>query len=240
MSQVNASACIYMLNIKRICWGMLGVITVGALEPVVLAATVETTQPAESNGKILLAADPSLANILSGNSIPTTVRLKDLTPDWRAMSTNGQFEFGNFQTVFNSFGGGLLATSYYTKGQTVTVGSETYVVAYSLLSLADKVSPDVPLNLSLLNLRTIGTMSNIRSFDVAKETKILEKQLSTLQLSNVFDPTKIMDSDKDKDKVVPEEPTVTPPVKKPTVRKKRRSTKRKYIRRSRSTSRSYR
>jgi hypothetical protein len=230
---------LYMLNIKRICWGMLGVITIGALEPAVLAATGEKPQ-IEISGKTLLAADPSLANILSGNSIPTTVKLKDLTPEWRAMSTNGQFEFGNFQTVFNSFGGGLLATSYYTKGQTVTVGSETYVVAYSLLSLADKVSPDVPLNLSLLNLRTIGTMSNIRSFDVAKETKILEKQLSTLQLSNVFDPTKIMDSDKDKEKVEPETPTVTPPVKKPSVRKKRRSIKRKYIRRSRSTRRSNR
>jgi hypothetical protein len=228
-----------MLNIKKICWGMLGVITIGAVEPAVLAATGENPQT-EISGKTLLAADPSLANILSGNSIPTTVKLKDLTPDWRAMSTNGQFEFGNFQTVFNSFGGGLLATSYYTKGQTVTVGSETYVVAYSLLSLADKVSPDVPLNLSLLNLRTIGTMSNIRSFDVAKETKILEKQLSTLQLSNVFDPTKIMDSEKDKEKVEPEAPIVTPPVKKPPVRKKRRSTKRKYIRRSRSTRRSYR
>jgi hypothetical protein len=227
-----------MLNIKKICWGMLGVIMIGAVEPTVIAATLETKPTILTSP--LLAADPTLANILSGNSIPTALRLKDLAPDWRAMTTNGQFEFGNFQTFFSSFAGGSLTTNYYTKGQTVVVGSETYIVAYSLMSIADKISPDVPLNLSLLNLRTSGTMSNIRAFDLVKETKILEKQLSILQLANVFDPTK-MNEDKDKpEDVKPEEPVVTPPPKKPPVRKKRRSTRKKYIRKSRSTRRSYR
>ena len=173
----------------------------------------------------MLAAEPSLANVLSGNSVPTSIELKKITPEWRAMSTNGQFEFGNFQAFIGIFGGGALATTYYTKGQTVSIGSETYIVAYSLLSIVEKVTPATLLNLSLLNLKTIGTMSNIRAFETVSETKGLERQLATLQVANIFDPTKI-----EKPKDTPEQPTVKPEEiqPKPTVRKRRIRSNRKY------------
>jgi hypothetical protein len=139
------------------------------------------------------------------------------------------------------FGGGSFATSYYTKGQTVSIGAETYIVAYSLLSLVDKVSPDMTLNLSLLNLKTIGSMSNIRAFETIAETKVLERQLASLQVANIFDPTK---TGKPKDK--PEEPTTKPAEEpavkqeevqpKPTVQKKKirsnRNYRRRYLRRN--------
>jgi hypothetical protein len=107
-------------------------------------------------------------------------------------------------------------------------------VAYSLLSLVEKVSPETLLNLSLLNLKTIGSMSNIRAFEAIAETKMLERQLATLQVANIFDPTKM-----DKPKDTPEAPTPAeePAVKqeevqpKPTVRKKRVRSNRKYRRR---------
>ena len=218
-----------MLNIRKLCWGMLGVIAIGAFEPVVWAAIPEI-EPVVSSTPKLLAADPSFADILKGTSIPTSIKLRDLTPEWRAMSTNGLFEIGNFQAFVGLFGGGAFANNYYTKGQTVNIGSETYIVAYSLLSLAEKVSPDLPLNLSLLNLKTIGSMSNIRTFEAIAETKILEKQLASLQITNLFGGTKAEDTPVEAPVVRPAE--VKPPA---TVRKKRRTirkTRRRQIRRT--------
>ncbi|NJR32691.1 MAG: hypothetical protein HC778_07555 [Chamaesiphon sp. CSU_1_12] len=71
----------------------------------------------------------------------------------QVITSTGQLEIGNFQAFVSLFGGGAFANNYYTKGQTVTIGSETYIVAYSMLSLSDRVAPDLPLNLSLLNLK---------------------------------------------------------------------------------------
>jgi hypothetical protein len=223
-----------MLNIQKVCWGMLGVIAIGMIEPIA-AATIPEIEPIVAQDT-RLAGEPSLANVLSGNSVPTSIELKKLTPEWRAMSTNGQFEFGNFQAFVNIFGGGSFATNYYTKGQTVSIGSETYIVAYSLLSLVEKVSPETLLNLSLLNLKTIGSMSNIRAFEAIAETKVLERQLATLQVANIFDPTKI-EKPKDKPEEPATKPTEAPAVKqeqvqpKPTVRKQRIRSNRKYRRR---------
>ena len=211
-----------MLNIRKVCWGMLGVMAIGSIEPIASAAIPET-KPAVQAPRL---AD-NLADVFKGNSTPTSIKLRELNPEWRAMSTNGQFEFGNLQTFVGTFASGSFATNYYTRGQTVTIGAETYVVAYSLLSLVEKVSPETSLNLSLLNLKTIGSLTNIRAFDPIAETKVLEKQLAALQLANVFDPTKVND-DKDKPDAVP---TVTPSKVKPTVRKKRRAT-RKPLRRT--------
>jgi hypothetical protein len=228
-----------MLNIRKICWALLGLMAIGSVEPIALAAIPEIEPVVHTTPR--LAGEPSLASVLSGNSVPTSIELKKLTPEWRAMSTNGQFEFGNFQAFISIFGGGSFATSYYTKGQTVSIGSETYIVAYSLLSLVEKVSPETLLNLSLLNLKTIGSMSNIRAFESIAETKVLERQLASLQVANIFDPTK---TGKPKDQ--PEEPTTKPaeePAVKqeevqpnPTVRKKRirsnRNYRRRYLRRN--------
>ncbi len=214
-----------MLNIRKACWGMLGVIAIGSFEPAVWAAIPETKPVVHGAPRLA----ENLADVFKGNSIPNSIKLKELNPEWRAMSTNGQFEFGNLQAFVSTFGAGSFAASYYTKGQTVSIGSETYIVAYSLLSLVEKISPEMPLNLSLLNLKTIGSMSNIRSFDPIAETKVLEKQLASLQLANVFDPTKV---NEDKDKPA-EIPTVTPPKVKPTIRKQRRSN-RKPLRRTRT------
>jgi hypothetical protein len=193
-----------MSKIKTVCWGLLATISVGFLEPVIAIAapgdkppSAPSTVPAPAAPPVTVPAAPmiplpkdiTLATVFSGSIVPTSVRLRDLTPDWRCMATNGAVEFGNLQSVLNTSAGGSFAASYYTRGQTITVGSETYIVAYSLLTVVDKITPDTPLSLSLLNLRTVGSLSNIRNFDVAKETKVLEKQLAIYKLANVFDPT---------------------------------------------------
>lgn len=155
--------------------------------------------------------------LFGSNNIPTSVRLRDLNSSWRAMGTNGSLELGNFQMLVNSSAGGSFAATYYTKGETITIGSETYIVAYSLFTLVDKVTPDLPLSLSLLNVKTIGSLSNIRPFDVFKETKVLEKQLAMIKLSNVWDPTKAAEP----------EPSYTPdPVMTPSVKPSKKPVRR--------------
>lgn len=90
---------------------------------------------------------------------------------------------GDFGLSSLAFGilGGFSGTSYYTKGQNVLVGSENYLVVYSLINTTDKITIDTPLSLSLLSLKNVGTFSNIRNFELAKETKVLEKQLTFLK-----------------------------------------------------------
>jgi hypothetical protein len=217
-----------MSKIRTVCWGLLAVLGVGFIEPVVLAATPIEKLPSVSQVPVTdpVTKDANLANIFSGTVVPTTIKLRELTPDWRGMGTNGPVEIGNLQAVINTSAGGSFAASYYTRGQTITVGSETYIVAYSLLTLIDKITPDAPLSLSLLNLRTVGSLSNIRIFDVAKETKILEKQLAIIKLANTFDPT--ANTPEEKPPVdttpVPAPAEVKPPVRKPVRRKPRTRT----------------
>jgi hypothetical protein len=201
---------------------------IGMFDPTA-SATIPPTEPVIGITPKLLAAEPSLASILSGNSIPTAIKLKDLTPEWRAMSTNGQLEIGNFQAVVSLFGGGSFANNYYTKGQTINVGSETYIVAYSLISLPEKITPELSLSLSLLNLKTIGSLSNIRVFETVAETKVLEGQLASLQIVNVFGGNKPGAEAKPAEPK-PTVPEAQPaPVKpQPTIRKKRFRSNCKY------------
>jgi hypothetical protein len=160
-----------------------------------------------------IAAEPTLSEILSGKTIPNTVKLKDLTPEWRSLATNGQFELGSsIQSLFTSFTGMSLFGNYYTKGQTISLAGESYIVAYSLQEKPEKITGEIPLGLSLLNMKTIGSLTNIHSFNLATETAVLEKQL---QGAAMFNPPKSTQPE-----VKPEE--VTPVPSKPKPKKKRR------------------
>jgi hypothetical protein len=198
-----------MSNIKVVCWSLLAVLGVCAIEPAVAQSTTPKpsavptpptrTSPTPAAPRPTPAAIPTVIQgnleLFGGRNIPTSIRLRELSGEWRALGTNGPLELGNFQMLVNSSAGGSFAATYYTKGQTITVGTETYIVAYSLFTLVDKVTPEIPLSLSLLNIKTVGSFSNIRPFDVGKETKVLEKQLAMIKLANVWDPTKATEPD---------------------------------------------
>jgi hypothetical protein len=214
-----------MSKIQRNSWRLLTIIGIGSiasLAPISFQSTVSAATPTEK-----LPTAPSipvapsikeinLANILNGTAVPNSIRLREIPADWRAFGINGPVEIGNLQTVINSSAGGSFGASYYTKGQNITIGTETYVVAYSLLNVVETITPDTLLGLSLLNLRTIGSLSNIRAFEIAKETKILAKQLAILKFANIFDPTA-------EPKAPP--PEIDPPQKKPV--KKRTNSRRR-------------
>ncbi len=99
-----------------------------------------------------------------------------------------------FLSMLFGGGGGSSAPVFYTKGQTVTLSGETFLVAYqapktgiNFMQLmmqsqqnggkepdwsklaGDKLTGDSMLSLSLLNIKNITTFSDIRPFDLQKE-----------------------------------------------------------------------
>jgi hypothetical protein len=105
----------------------------------------------------------------------------------------------------NLFAPGMYDNIYYTQGQTVKVNDENYIVAYRLASSGEplninswlegfmgsisgvtggdcaaitspeKITPETTISLSLLNLKTIGSLNNVRPFDLETDLALLEK-----------------------------------------------------------------
>jgi hypothetical protein len=105
----------------------------------------------------------------------------------------------------NLFAAGIYNNIYYTQGKTVKVNDETYVVAYRLSTSGEslninsllenvmgsaaaltggdceaiaspgKITPETTVSLSLLNLKTIGSLNNVRPFDLETDLAMLEK-----------------------------------------------------------------
>ncbi len=155
---------------RAVCIGLLTVFGTGSIGSAALAV-----EPAK-----LSLAQSGTVNLTNVFNLPNTVLLRELTSEWRCMGITSVNDFGLSSFAFGAFGG-FAGNSYYTKGQNVLVGSENYLVVYSLINTTDKITVDTPLSLSLLSLKNTGTFSNIRSFDLAKETKVLEKQLTFLK-----------------------------------------------------------
>lgn len=130
------------------------------------------------------AADLQAA--MSGAQYPLTLRPKDLDPSWRQVSLNGPtpsgiaLPQGASPALLDSLTRG---TIYFTKGQTVLVGSETFLVAYLVPvryetvpypnertgwsgASADKSlsEEDVTYKLSLLNVRQITSLDSVLAF----------------------------------------------------------------------------
>ena len=123
------------------------------------------------------AAEPTMSEILSGKTIPSTIAIKELTPEWRVFRTTGQFDLGSAFQAQIMVGNRTFGTSYYTKGQTITLTGETYMIAYGILDRPEKITDETILELALLNIRTMGSLTNIHSFNLETEIALLEKQL---------------------------------------------------------------
>ncbi len=151
---------------------------------------------------IIPLGQPSYGNdlnsLLSGEDIPLTMPFQALDSQWRKIAISGQFEMGDtLQAWTNIFNNNFSSNIYYTKGQTVTLSNETYIIAYrqplsssgitleslftTVLSggvdcarLNPTLSKDTSLSLSLLNLRTIGSLNNIHA--VNREEELIEAE----------------------------------------------------------------
>lgn len=130
----------------------------------------------------------TLQDALAGKTIPNSYRLKDLDETWRRVTVSGAEANNPANIYYRNVYGGASSTPYFTKGQTLTLSAETYLVAYTYRSkpvdLAkiqalmmrggqpgepERPTVDAALSLSLLNLRTAGSLMDIRPFNLDLE-----------------------------------------------------------------------
>jgi hypothetical protein len=138
------------------------------------------------------------------------VKLKDLNGDWRRITARGNGHVsgnvsvnvsGNSESAVSqnnltgSIGGGQ---SYVTKGQTASANGQAYLIAYHLptagldlhtllQALATKaapaaaaLTPESSLSLSLLDVRTMGSVEDVSVFDMKREISDSENALKAL------------------------------------------------------------
>jgi prepilin-type processing-associated H-X9-DG protein len=135
-------------------------------------------------------ASADLSEALRGTGVPQSIKASALTAQWRSFAPNaGQAD------LFSALSHQRMPAQppYYTQGETLRAGNETYLIAY-------RKTPDAPLTrremmmdddgdgipntqeegtkrlrpadvltLSLLNLRTIGDLNDVRAFNPAKD-----------------------------------------------------------------------
>ena len=187
---------------KALCLVVLLTATRSALaqNPPVAAPTTPAAQAAPGTAAQIPTAGAALKELLSGSAHPLTLKIKDMKPeDWRRFTLTGQTDDGissYLPLIVGMMGGGgapptETAAVYYTQAQTVTLGAETYLVAYRPLlkqpdfaalmamngaaqppveqMLSEKMTLESSVSLSLLNVKKIGGMADIRPFDAAQE-----------------------------------------------------------------------
>ncbi|MCW3055009.1 MAG: hypothetical protein JWN14_4179 [Chthonomonadales bacterium] len=212
-----------------------------------------------------------LETLFSGKSQPISLKMKDLdSAVWRRVKISGgseKKEDGGLAGMLGSmFGGGAgggegmggmmsallgpmfsgVSTAgpnvYYTRGKTVVLGSETYLVAYqpqikdldfaALMKMKDMAAPPTPkpltpetlLVMSLLNLHTIGNLSNIQPFNL--QTEITESETAVTALAEIAKEQETEKKDKnlfDPEEAAPAPAKPAPPKAKPVTPKKKPS-----------------
>ena len=156
----------------------------------------------------------TLKEALSGSTHPLTLKLRDMkAEEWRRFTLAGQTDNSMesyFSLLFGAMGGGGALPSaeavYYTQAQTVAISAETYLVAYRPLLkqpditalmmqgngalpvpeqiIPEKLALDSLVSLSLLNVKKISGMTNVRPFDAAQE--VAERQAADKALLDMI------------------------------------------------------
>ena len=151
-----------------------------------------------------------LEQCLCGKRFPLTVKLKDLTAEWRRVTVHGNGSISGNMSVnvsgnagsavsqnnlTGSLGGGQ---TFVTKGQTASANGKTYLIAYHLpmagldlgillQAIATKtppaaaaLTPESGLSLSLLDVGAIGSLEDVSAFDLQRELSQSENAIKAL------------------------------------------------------------
>jgi hypothetical protein len=146
-----------------------------------------------------------LGALMGGKKYPLSLRLAELGKDWRRFTLHTAGNASGNVSVSVTGGGGTSGSSqnniadlsgsklYLTKGQTVSAHRQVYLVAYRMpgsgldfpaliQALATKTAPQVTtltpeteLPLSLLDVRNMGSLDDIRAFNLQREIAESEK-----------------------------------------------------------------
>lgn len=158
-----------------------------------VALLQSTAIPVLAQTAVAQGVASELTAALSGSAVPQSIKVTELDATWRSFSPNAE---QSDLYVRLSHMRAPQSAAYYTRGETLRAGRETYLIAYRQtpvpVTLADmrrmmmadddgdgvpdsrqngdgKLRPDAVLNLSLLNLRTLGNLDDLRAFDPAKD-----------------------------------------------------------------------
>ncbi len=151
-----------------------------------------------------------MQNPLSGKNHPLTVKLGNLNDDWRRFTVHPSGSASGNISVSVTGSGGSSGSSqnniadlsgsrtYLTQGQTVSAHGQVYLVAYRMpgsgldipaliQALATKTPPaptpltaETMLPLSLLDLKSIGSLEDIRAFELKREIAESQKLAETI------------------------------------------------------------
>lgn len=141
------------------------------------------------------AVASDLKQAIAGQNPPLTLRLKDLDQSWRRMSLGGESDSLGSIPFIGPLLQALGSNAYYTQGQTIVLGNETFLVAYRITGMGSNLAllrsasaalptskqveptprkeegltPNTPLSLSLINFRTISSLNDIQPFNLKQE-----------------------------------------------------------------------
>jgi hypothetical protein len=79
-----------------------------------------------------------MADLVAGTAVPHAVKLKELTSEWRRMTVGGEAVLGMggmmqmMQSVGSMFGGGGASDTFFTRGATITIGDQQFLIGYRL------------------------------------------------------------------------------------------------------------
>ena len=128
----------------------------------------------------------TFVDLIGGKTLPLSLKLKELNADWRRFTTSGMSStMETFIMMAATNGKGVPGPIvFYTKGQTITLNAETFLIAYQQETKpfdfrqvmehnqpprVEPLTPETSLNLALLNLRNIGNILDIRPFKLEDE-----------------------------------------------------------------------
>ncbi len=129
----------------------------------------------------------SLKELISGKAVPLSVRAKDLDESFARFQSEGSTADAQQRMMIrNMYGMNVAANSiYFTKGDTVKLESGTYLIVYGLENRIDmeaiarhdmralqtprKLRPKDKLLLSLLDLKNVGNITDLRPFNFDDE-----------------------------------------------------------------------
>lgn len=154
----------------------------GALQPALHA------QPAVVTG---------LKDLAAGNQMPQTLKLKELKGEWQRFEASLQTSVQNQMIAAMSGAQAGDGDTFYTQGQTVTLGNASFLVAYraqlrrpNFMDMmagqqgrklqSDALTPDTGLTLALLSFQHIGALMNLKTFDLATEIATSQKQAAAI------------------------------------------------------------
>lgn len=161
---------------RRMGWlGVAVVVALWANVAVAAGGSPKAARPRVTTGKDFQA-------ILSGRVVPLTMKMKDFDASWMRFVPGGA-ETGLMAQIYGPMMGG--ATAAYTRGDTVVLAGETFLIAYrpeikqqGLYAMVvgraageeeEGLSGETTARLSLLSVRNLVGLSDIRPFKLEAE-----------------------------------------------------------------------